>query len=133
MMKAKAGQEHTRSTSDQTQCLWDLRCSVIRRTAAQVKCSPPLFQGTLVGWTKGFKATDCEGEDVVDMLREAIKRRNVGYGGEAYIGPALFPCPAMMHIPRPWDLGLVLSALGPGAPRTLCFLCRSLTWTLLQS
>uniref|UniRef100_A0A8D2P6P1 Hexokinase-2 n=1 Tax=Zosterops lateralis melanops TaxID=1220523 RepID=A0A8D2P6P1_ZOSLA len=33
-------------------------------------------QGTLVGWTKGFKATDCEGEDVVDMLREAIRRRN---------------------------------------------------------
>uniref|UniRef100_A0A8C5Q7I6 Hexokinase-2 n=1 Tax=Leptobrachium leishanense TaxID=445787 RepID=A0A8C5Q7I6_9ANUR len=33
-------------------------------------------KGKLVGWTKGFKATDCEGEDVVDMLREAIKRRN---------------------------------------------------------
>ncbi|NWI19170.1 HXK1 protein, partial [Crypturellus soui] len=33
-------------------------------------------KGTLVGWTKGFKATDCEGEDIVDMLREAIKRRN---------------------------------------------------------
>ncbi|XP_062989104.1 hexokinase HKDC1 [Elgaria multicarinata webbii] len=33
-------------------------------------------KGALVGWTKGFKATDCEGEDVVDMLREAIKRRN---------------------------------------------------------
>ncbi|XP_027516863.1 putative hexokinase HKDC1 isoform X3 [Corapipo altera] len=33
-------------------------------------------KGTLVGWTKGFKATDCEGEDVVDMLREAIRRRN---------------------------------------------------------
>ncbi|XP_067343945.1 hexokinase HKDC1-like isoform X2 [Channa argus] len=33
-------------------------------------------RGTLVSWTKGFKATDCEGHDVVDMLREAIKRRN---------------------------------------------------------
>ncbi|XP_037660304.1 hexokinase HKDC1 isoform X1 [Choloepus didactylus] len=33
-------------------------------------------KGTLVEWTKGFKATDCEGEDVVDLLREAIKRRN---------------------------------------------------------
>jgi len=30
-----------------------------------------------VSWTKGFKATDCEGHDVVGMLREAIKRRNV--------------------------------------------------------
>ncbi|XP_068927568.1 hexokinase HKDC1 [Petaurus breviceps papuanus] len=35
-----------------------------------------LDKGILVEWTKGFKATDCEGEDVVDMLREAIKRRN---------------------------------------------------------
>ncbi|KAM9765697.1 hexokinase HKDC1-like [Menidia menidia] len=32
--------------------------------------------GNLVSWTKGFKATDCEGHDVVNMLREAIKRRN---------------------------------------------------------
>ncbi|KAM6943608.1 hexokinase HKDC1-like [Xenentodon cancila] len=32
--------------------------------------------GTLVSWTKGYKATDCEGHDVVNMLREAIKRRN---------------------------------------------------------
>lgn len=77
--------------------LLDLRCSVILRVAAQVKCSPCLFQGTLVGWTKGFKATDCEGEDVVDMLREAIKRRNVGCGGEAHVGPVLFPCPATIY------------------------------------
>ncbi|GAA6220126.1 putative hexokinase HKDC1 [Lates japonicus] len=35
-----------------------------------------LDTGTLVSWTKGFKATDCEGHDVVSMLREAIKRRN---------------------------------------------------------
>ncbi|XP_074152658.1 hexokinase HKDC1 [Sminthopsis crassicaudata] len=35
-----------------------------------------LDKGILVEWTKGFKATDCEGEDVVEMLREAIKRRN---------------------------------------------------------
>ncbi|MEQ2205826.1 hypothetical protein XENOCAPTIV_015346, partial [Xenoophorus captivus] len=31
--------------------------------------------GILVTWTKGFKATDCEGEDVVGLLRDAIKRR----------------------------------------------------------
>lgn len=30
-----------------------------------------------MSWTKGYKATDCEGHDVVSMLREAIKRRNV--------------------------------------------------------
>ncbi|XP_026795363.3 hexokinase HKDC1 [Pangasianodon hypophthalmus] len=33
-------------------------------------------KGILVSWTKGFKATHCEENDVVDMLREAIKRRN---------------------------------------------------------
>uniref|UniRef100_A0AAR2JHE8 hexokinase n=1 Tax=Pygocentrus nattereri TaxID=42514 RepID=A0AAR2JHE8_PYGNA len=34
-----------------------------------------LDAGILVTWTKGFKATDCEGEDVVNLLREGIKRR----------------------------------------------------------
>uniref|UniRef100_A0A674EQ28 hexokinase n=1 Tax=Salmo trutta TaxID=8032 RepID=A0A674EQ28_SALTR len=34
-----------------------------------------LDAGILVTWTKGFKATDCEGEDVVGLLREGIKRR----------------------------------------------------------
>uniref|UniRef100_A0A8P4FVV4 Hexokinase-2 n=1 Tax=Dicentrarchus labrax TaxID=13489 RepID=A0A8P4FVV4_DICLA len=34
-----------------------------------------LDAGILVTWTKGFKATDCEGEDVVGLLRDAIKRR----------------------------------------------------------
>ena len=36
-------------------------------------------QGILLTWTKGFKATDCEGEDVVGLLRDAIKRREVGH------------------------------------------------------
>ncbi|KAL4640873.1 hexokinase-1 [Arapaima gigas] len=34
-----------------------------------------LDAGILIKWTKGFKATDCEGEDVVNLLREGIKRR----------------------------------------------------------
>lgn len=38
---------------------------------------PLLFQGILITWTKGFKATDCVGNDVVTLLREAIKRREV--------------------------------------------------------
>ena len=39
-----------------------------------------VLQGILVTWTKGFKATDCEGEDVVGLLREAIRRREVSLG-----------------------------------------------------
>ncbi|KAM6222148.1 hexokinase-3 [Rhynchocyon petersi] len=34
-----------------------------------------LDQGILLNWTKGFKASDCEGQDVVALLREAIGRR----------------------------------------------------------
>lgn len=34
-------------------------------------------QGILLKWTKGFKATGCEGEDVVNLLKEAIHRREV--------------------------------------------------------
>ncbi|XP_006884497.1 PREDICTED: hexokinase-3 [Elephantulus edwardii] len=34
-----------------------------------------LDQGILLNWTKGFKASDCEGQDVVTLLREAIARR----------------------------------------------------------
>ncbi|XP_055969017.1 hexokinase-3 [Sorex fumeus] len=34
-----------------------------------------LDQGILLNWTKGFKASDCEGHDVVRLLREAIGRR----------------------------------------------------------
>ncbi|XP_054423843.1 hexokinase-3 [Pteronotus mesoamericanus] len=34
-----------------------------------------LDQGILLNWTKGFNASDCEGQDVVWLLREAIGRR----------------------------------------------------------
>ncbi|XP_023609513.1 hexokinase-3 isoform X3 [Myotis lucifugus] len=32
-------------------------------------------QGILLNWTKGFNASDCEGQDVVRLLREALERR----------------------------------------------------------
>ncbi|KFO34095.1 hexokinase-3 [Fukomys damarensis] len=34
-----------------------------------------LDQGILLNWTKGFNASGCEGQDVVYLLREAIKRK----------------------------------------------------------
>ncbi|XP_060106979.1 hexokinase-2 isoform X1 [Heteronotia binoei] len=34
-----------------------------------------LDEGILVTWTKGFKASGCEGEDVVGLLKDAIHRR----------------------------------------------------------
>ncbi|XP_043376494.1 hexokinase-3 isoform X2 [Dermochelys coriacea] len=35
-----------------------------------------LDQGVLLSWTKGFNASDCVGQDVVKLLREAVKRKN---------------------------------------------------------
>nr|XP_008172494.2 hexokinase-3 [Chrysemys picta bellii] len=35
-----------------------------------------LDQGVLLSWTKGFSASGCVGQDVVKLLREALKRRN---------------------------------------------------------
>lgn len=51
---------------------------------------PP--QGILLKWTKGFKATGCEGEDVVSLLKEAIHRREVS-------GPAAEKPASHSHIP----------------------------------
>lgn len=34
-----------------------------------------LSSGILVTWTKSFKTTGVEGQDVVQLLREAIERR----------------------------------------------------------
>lgn len=36
-----------------------------------------LLQGILLNWTKGFKASGAEGNNVVGLLRDAIKRRGV--------------------------------------------------------
>lgn len=38
---------------------------------------PPPAQGILLNWTKGFKASGAEGNNVVGLLRDAIKRRGV--------------------------------------------------------
>lgn len=34
-------------------------------------------QGILLKWTKGFKASDCEGKDVVKLLKDAVHRKQV--------------------------------------------------------
>uniref|UniRef100_A0A3B5M7Z5 Hexokinase-2 n=1 Tax=Xiphophorus couchianus TaxID=32473 RepID=A0A3B5M7Z5_9TELE len=34
-----------------------------------------LDEGILLKWTKGFKASDCEGKDVVKLLKEAVQRK----------------------------------------------------------
>lgn len=41
---------------------------------------PFLFQALLLTWTKGFSASGCVGQDVVQLLREAAQRKQVGKG-----------------------------------------------------
>jgi len=36
-----------------------------------------LSSARLVSWTKGFKCSGVEGQDVVELLKDAIDRRNV--------------------------------------------------------
>lgn len=36
-----------------------------------------LTSARLVNWTKGFKCTGVEGEDVVELLKNALRKRNV--------------------------------------------------------
>ena len=36
-----------------------------------------LVSGTLIRWTKGFSASNCVGNDVIKMLRDAFARRGV--------------------------------------------------------
>lgn len=56
----------------------DIVC-FLRDSKGPPASSPALFppQGILLNWTKGFNASDCEGQDVVCLLREAIQRRQV--------------------------------------------------------
>lgn len=54
--------------------------------AAAQPLLPPLLQAVLLTWTKGFSASGCVGEDVVQLLREAARRKQVGEGWAV-------PCP----------------------------------------
>ena len=38
-----------------------------------------IASGKLIGWTKGFTAAGVEGEDVVALLSEALKRKGIGF------------------------------------------------------
>uniref|UniRef100_A0A8C0KFV4 hexokinase n=1 Tax=Canis lupus dingo TaxID=286419 RepID=A0A8C0KFV4_CANLU len=65
----------------------NFRVLLVRVTAEGVKITNQIYsipenvaqgsgqQGILLNWTKGFSASDCEGQDIVCLLREAIGRR----------------------------------------------------------
>ena len=45
-----------------------------------------LDSARLARWTKGFRCTGVEGEDVVCLLQQAFERRGVGIGKSAHNG-----------------------------------------------
>lgn len=45
-------------------------------------------QSTLISWTKGFRCSGVEGQDVVQLLRDAIQRQGVSEGqGDGELPP----------------------------------------------
>lgn len=63
-------------------------------------------QSTLISWTKGFRCSGVEGHDVVQLLRDAIKRQGVsggrGNGRAACVaGPVLLGRPAFLFYVYP--------------------------------
>ena len=64
-------------------------------------CSFPCKQeglavGKLTNWTKGFKCSGVEGEDVVTLLKRALHRR-----GDVYIEVRSRPAPLPAPVPAP--------------------------------
>lgn len=48
-----------------------------RRSGVSMMTSQGLDVGRLITWTKGFQCAGVEGEDVVDLLHQAIRRKRV--------------------------------------------------------
>ena len=62
------------------------------------------LQSTLISWTKGFKCSDVEGQDVVQLLRDAIQRQGVSRGRGAnrvvpWVWEGPLSCPAGILYP----------------------------------
>uniref|UniRef100_A0AAR2IYS1 Hexokinase-2 n=1 Tax=Pygocentrus nattereri TaxID=42514 RepID=A0AAR2IYS1_PYGNA len=75
LVKIRSGK---RRTVEMHNKIYAIPIEVMQGTGEEVsslRASVSFNSGILVTWTKGFKATDCEGEDVVNLLREGIKRR----------------------------------------------------------
>lgn len=54
-------------------------CSPMKAIGGLIQVFCP--QSTLISWTKGFRCSGVEGHDVVQLLRDAIKRQGVSGAG----------------------------------------------------
>ncbi|CAM9177363.1 unnamed protein product, partial [Lampetra planeri] len=88
-----------------------------------------LDAGILVTWTKGFKATDCEGEDVVGLLRDAIKRREeFDLDVVAVVNDTVGTMMTCAYEESSCEIGLIAGRFAPGflrLPSAVCAVCTS--------
>uniref|UniRef100_A0A3P9NVV9 Phosphotransferase n=1 Tax=Poecilia reticulata TaxID=8081 RepID=A0A3P9NVV9_POERE len=71
-----------------------------------------LDAGILLTWTKGFKATGCESEDIVGLLRDAIKRNQVRFEDEhlsVYKCDLALLCHYFYYITRKWSQNNIIT------------------------
>ncbi|XP_034512573.1 hexokinase-3 isoform X4 [Ailuropoda melanoleuca] len=88
-----------------------------------------LDQGILLNWTKGFSASDCEGQDVVCLLREAIGRRQaVELNVVAIVNDTVGTMMSCGYEDPRCEVGLIVGEEGPAL---LCSYCRMLIHCLL--
>ncbi|KAK4808288.1 hypothetical protein QYF61_020769 [Mycteria americana] len=82
----------------------------------------PSLQGILLNWTKGFKASGAEGNNVVGLLRDAIKRRGVrrSYGLCRYRSGGEIPAPPALPTTGPPEPGASPGRVAPCACTHVC-------------
>ncbi|KAM6473992.1 hexokinase-3 [Liasis olivaceus] len=68
-----------------------------------------LDKGILLRWTKGFSATDCVGEDVVNLLRDAVQRqKNIDVDVVALVNDTVGTMMSCAYIDPKCEVGLIV-------------------------
>ncbi|XP_013922373.1 PREDICTED: hexokinase-3-like [Thamnophis sirtalis] len=68
-----------------------------------------LDKGILLRWTKGFNATDCVGEDVVNLLRDAVQRqKTIDVDVVALVNDTVGTMMSCAYLDRNCEVGLIV-------------------------
>ncbi|XP_026529015.1 hexokinase-3 [Notechis scutatus] len=68
-----------------------------------------LDKGILLRWTKGFSATDCVGEDVVNLLRDAVQRqKTIDVDVVALVNDTVGTMMSCAYLDRNCEVGLIV-------------------------
>ncbi|NWH71416.1 HXK3 protein, partial [Piaya cayana] len=67
-----------------------------------------LNKAVLLSWTKGFSASGCEGQDVVQLLREAAQRKNFGLNVVAVVNDTVGTMMSCSYDDPRCEIGLIV-------------------------